>query len=560
MKKILSLVLALSMVLLACSAAFAADGDPVIKVTGLEGAESVDYYKVIEWDEAVGWKWAAPYAGAEGFTAELLKEITGTPAKAAVPAQGTEGEQGYVPAQAAVDAVAGKITAATANKIAAVENNNKLSSGTLNKASGEWSATVAAGNDGTGLYMVVPTGSKDVLFNPVFVAANHGAKSPISFAVSANTGSYADESMAKKTTINVDKTADKYSFNGFVGDNWTAKDGTKPGDTITFTIKTTAPKFAASYTDPVFKISDQVSAGMKILKNTIEVTGAAKLAESTNYTLTFDDADPDHFVIALTDAYLAGLTANQEITITYQAEVTNEAPLTINVEDNTVEVNFSNSPDDEEGHGCKHDKTKHWTFSLDATLFGNEEYTTSELVKVGLNADGTEKTETKTYSNKTKAHALAGATFELRKGSTVIRKVTTGEDGYIKFDGLDVGTYTLVETAAPSGYVRDTAEHTVEISAVIKHDAVETAEDHCEYLTDRLESYSVKVDGTTSTYTFDNGTQVVTEGDKTTKIGNTEGLELPSTGGIGTTIFYVLGGLLVVGAAIVLVARRKAHD
>ena len=300
---------------------------------------------------------------------------------------------------------------------------------------------------------------------------------------------------------------------------------------------------------------------MKILKNTIEVTGAAKLAETTDYTLTFADDDPDHFEIALTDTYLAGLTANQEITITYKAEVTNEAPLTINVEDNTVEVKFSNSPKDTEGHGCKHDKTKHWTFSLDATLFGNEEYTTSELVKVGLNADGTEKTETKTYSNGTKAHALAGATFELRKGGIVIRKVTTGEDGYIKFDGLDVGTYTLVETAAPSGYVRDTAEHTVEISAVIKHDAEEEAEDGCKYLTDRLESYSVKVDGTTSTYTFDNGTkQVVTEGDKTTKIGNTEGLELPSTGGIGTTIFYVLGGLLVVGAAIVLVARRKAHD
>ena len=44
------------------------------------------------------------------------------------------------------------------------------------------------------------------------------------------------------------------------------------------------------------------------------------------------------------------------------------------------------------------------------------------------------------------------------------------------------------------------------------------------------------------------------------KIQNTKGVELPSTGGIGTTIFYILGGLLVVGAAVILVARRKAHD
>ena len=41
---------------------------------------------------------------------------------------------------------------------------------------------------------------------------------------------------------------------------------------------------------------------------------------------------------------------------------------------------------------------------------------------------------------------------------------------------------------------------------------------------------------------------------------NLKGTELPSTGGIGTTIFYVLGGLLVIGAAIILVARRKAPD
>ena len=41
---------------------------------------------------------------------------------------------------------------------------------------------------------------------------------------------------------------------------------------------------------------------------------------------------------------------------------------------------------------------------------------------------------------------------------------------------------------------------------------------------------------------------------------NKAGAELPSTGGIGTTIFYIIGGLLVVGAAVVLIARRKARD
>ena len=59
----------------------------------------------------------------------------------------------------------------------------------------------------------------------------------------------------------------------------------------------------------------------------------------------------------------------------------------------------------------------------------------------------------------------------------------------------------------------------------------------------------------------DTTTQVVTVGELAKiKVLIAQGTILPSTGGIGTTIFYILGGLLVVGAAVILVARRKAHD
>ena len=47
---------------------------------------------------------------------------------------------------------------------------------------------------------------------------------------------------------------------------------------------------------------------------------------------------------------------------------------------------------------------------------------------------------------------------------------------------------------------------------------------------------------------------------KALKVVNSKGTELPHTGGIGTTIFYILGGLLVVGAAVILVARRRVHE
>ena len=49
-------------------------------------------------------------------------------------------------------------------------------------------------------------------------------------------------------------------------------------------------------------------------------------------------------------------------------------------------------------------------------------------------------------------------------------------------------------------------------------------------------------------------------GAATITIKNHTGTELPSTGGIGTTIFYVVGGLLVIGAAVILIARRKVSE
>ena len=52
-------------------------------------------------------------------------------------------------------------------------------------------------------------------------------------------------------------------------------------------------------------------------------------------------------------------------------------------------------------------------------------------------------------------------------------------------------------------------------------------------------------------------TKNVADGSLTAEIENKEGTALPSTGGIGTTIFYVLGAILVVGAGVVLVTRRR---
>ena len=132
---------------------------------------------------------------------------------------------------------------------------------------------------------------------------------------------------------------------------------------------------------------------------------------------------------------------------------------------------------------------------------------------------------------------------------------TSDADGALTFTGLDAGSYTLVETKAPQGYSVNTAEIPVVISA--------------EYNTDgTLKSYSITVNGkATSTYeaTYAGDTIVnktitnIVQGkdNKTSEILNTKLVNLPSTGGIGTTIFTVAGSLIMIFAAALLFASRR---
>jgi fimbrial isopeptide formation D2 family protein/LPXTG-motif cell wall-anchored protein len=95
-------------------------------------------------------------------------------------------------------------------------------------------------------------------------------------------------------------------------------------------------------------------------------------------------------------------------------------------------------------------------------------------------------------------------------------------DAVASFVGLPNGTYTLIEKTVPAGYNK-AADQTLTIK-----DA--------------------------------NANNLTTELTLQADVTNNQGTELPSTGGIGTTIFYIVGGMLLIGAAIVLVARRKAQD
>lgn len=131
------------------------------------------------------------------------------------------------------------------------------------------------------------------------------------------------------------------------------------------------------------------------------------------------------------------------------------------------------------------------------------------------------------------------------KSNTETTKVIAWVDerGQLVFSGLGAGNYTLTESTTPVGY------NTIEpINFTIKYIPRDTPTEELE------EGQSVGFYVSESNYPITLGTE---KNNLMTTVVNNSGAVLPSTGGIGTTIFYVLGSILLIGAGVLLVTKRK---
>ena len=246
--------------------------------------------------------------------------------------------------------------------------------------------------------------------------------------------------------------------------------------------------------------------------------GDTTLAAGEDYTVvTSGLTDGCTFHIVFTQTYLDSITADTNIVINYTAKLTSDAVA------GTGYVNETWLDYGDNQH-TEHDTTTTYTWKLPIYKY---------------HMDGKTKT------------ALAGAKFILYKGSEeenrVYARVTNGKltgwtstkaeattlvsdaKGMIAVEGLDADTYYLEETKAPDGYNKLAGPVKVEIS------------------------HTVSDEGAHMSHTLKQDTTVVNK----VEIENKSGTELPSTGGIGTTIFYVLGSILVIGAVVLLIAKKR---
>lgn len=145
-------------------------------------------------------------------------------------------------------------------------------------------------------------------------------------------------------------------------------------------------------------------------------------------------------------------------------------------------------------------------------------------------------------------------TSKVQTSDTVTAKKFVDANGEVFFLGLNEGTYTVKETTTPAGY-NSIDDITITISATLPTE-VKTGEETATW----AGTYKIG-DGKAADLAF---TTIKLDDEDETEVGaleftvvNAKGTTLPETGGIGTTIFYVVGGIMLVGAGVLLITKKR---
>ena len=294
--------------------------------------------------------------------------------------------------------------------------------------------------------------------------------------------------------------------------NYGEKNDADIGQTVNFKSTITAQAGAENY---VFH--DTMSAGLTYTAVT-GITLNGTTVDASNYTVVTEGlTDGCTFEVRFTQAFCDTMKANDQIVISYTATLNENAVIAGEGNPNTSKVSYGDSSNTKY---TPDSQTKTYTWNVNVFKYTMNGETETALAgatfTLSKNADGSNPIALVSKGNNVYRVAKNGETG-------TVTEITTDGTGKFTIQGLDADTYYLIETAAPAGYNKLAGPVTI----VIGENGVV------------------------------NGTTEAPQGVNEVKVLNQSGTELPSTGGIGTTIFYVVGGVLVVGAAVLLVTKKR---
>ncbi len=298
--------------------------------------------------------------------------------------------------------------------------------------------------------------------------------------------------------------------------SWGDKNTAEIGDTVNYRTTINAKPGAQKYV-----LHDKMSKGLTLNPESITVAepdGLTKGQDAANgdyHVVTTGLSDGCTFEVVFHQSYLDTITANTDIVVTYSAVVNENAEVspTGNSNETKLEYGEANSPEDK---FTPPSETETYTFKVDVVK-------TDDKNKV-LDGAQFKLYDAKTDGNEIALVQVSDGVYRLaEEGETGVNYITT-VNGQLEIKGFDANTnYYLEETKAPDGYNK-LAER---VDIAVK---------------------DANLNATVDNGIWDNGG---------VHIVNKTGSLIPSTGGMGTTIFYIIGGVLVAAAGIFFVIRRR---
>lgn len=372
----------------------------------------------------------------------------------------------------------------------------------------------------------------------------------------------------------------KYDLDGGYGTYYNDVADWNIGDRVPFKLIGSIPDMDA-YDTYQYIFHDTISAGLRLDMDSFDVYVAQEKNQdpvalgwteipAANYELT---QTADGFTLTIDNLknfpYVNDDGRNY-ILVFYDAVLNENAEIGLPGNENSVYLEFSNNPNGDGTGRTEDDKVIVFTYELNGTKVDGETQAAlqnaqfvllngakseaavvvdgkvTEWIKFGTQADGTNLEIPTTYE---------GWTTLAQQHNGLI--LTSDENGLFNIAGLDDGTYYLREIQAPNGYNLLEADVQLDIAA--------TTANGQEWDGDP----ATALEGLNMTFNVVDAEEVPTEvegvlvgGTVGITVENNQGATLPETGGMGTTLFYIIGGLLVVGAGILLVVRirMKAHN
>lgn len=299
-----------------------------------------------------------------------------------------------------------------------------------------------------------------------------------------------------------------------------AEIGTYVKFTIRITVKDKAPVN--------YKLVDEMTDGLTFVNDAehpLTVTVNENTLDAANYKVT-ETTEPRGFTLAFNnnaEGSASILKTGDVVTVTYYAQINENAKIADEANVNKAKVEYGTNSHTE------YDTTETYVWKMNIVKYTMEQATEEKLAgatfKLSRDAAGAQVIKLVKVDDTTYRLALPTET------DTAVDTVTTGETGELVINGLADGTYYLTETKAPRGYnlLREP------VNVTIGHKDANGKLTETSFVADQTETDTSGV----------------------VKVENNAGAELPSTGGIGTTVFYVLGSAMALGAVILLVTKKR---